>query len=928
MKTTRLLALLATLFTLFASGPARAAPGDLDPLNAALVGGSVMGSAVQPDGKTIIVGYFTSVLGVPRNRIARLNADGTLDMGFDPKPDGVIQALAVQADGKVLIGGGFTTFQPNGAAAATARQNSIVRLNADGTLDMGFDPPKPDSGVLSIAVQADGKVLLGGYFTTLQPNGAGAAIRRQYIARVNADGTLDTGFDPKPNDYVYTLAVQEDGKVLLGGHFTTLQPNGAGATTARQRIARVNADGTLDMGFDPKVNGSVHNVAVQADGKVLLGGFFSTLQPNGAGTATARNNIARVNADGTLDPGFDPKPNGSVHSVAVQADGKLLLGGQFTNLPNGAGTPIVRQFIARVNADGTLDSGFDPRANSFVYTVALQADGKLQLGGDFTTLRPNGAGTATPRHKFARLLNDAATQTLSAPDATHVTWTRGGSTPEISQVTFEQSTDSGATWTPLGNGTRVATTANWQLTGLSLPGSGQLRARGRTTGGYFNGSSGLVETVISYSVLAADAGSDFGVNEGQAVALDGSASAPNDGSLGYAWVQLTPGDYLVALTGATTAAPTFIAPTVAIGGATLTFQLTVTSVGSTSVDTVSVSVVNMNHAPVADAGTDQSIAEGSPVTLHGEASFDIDNDVFTYHWVQIDNGAPMVTLTGDDTKNPTFTTLTGGSNGAAGVIATLLFELRVDDGFPPDAPAPGYALDSVRSRVTVEITNTNNPPIARTGTGQTVNEQAAVTLNGTTSSDPDSDTLTYSWTQVGPQTVTLTGALTATPGFTAPWVNVGGADFEFELTVDDGYEGIATARVIVHVQNINDPPLATAAQPSVASLWPPNHQMVAVSITGVTDLNNNATITITKITQDEPTNGLGDGDMATDAIINADGTFLLRAERSGTGDGRVYRIHFTATDAEGSTSGVVLVKVPHSVKKLAINSLSSFDSTN
>ncbi len=93
--------------------------------------------------------------------------------------------------------------------------------------------------------------------------------------------------------------------MLLGGLFTTLQPNGASRTT-RNRIARVNADGTLDASFDPNANSPVFSVAVQADGKVLLGGVFKRLQPNGAASSTTRNNIARVNADGTLDTSFDP----------------------------------------------------------------------------------------------------------------------------------------------------------------------------------------------------------------------------------------------------------------------------------------------------------------------------------------------------------------------------------------------------------------------------------------------------------------------------------------------------------------------------------------------------------------------------------------------------------------------------------------------
>jgi uncharacterized delta-60 repeat protein len=499
-------ALMFVLVIGFAITPtAHATPGDLDPLNVNLGGSNpeatyVLAAAMQPDGKMIIAGGFNSVLGVPRNNIARLNADGTLDSGFDPKANNEVYSVAVQADGKVLLGGFFTTLQPNGAGAATTR-NNIARLNADGTLDTGFNP-NANGGVSSVVVQADGKVLLGGLFTTLQPNGAAVATARQYIARVNGDGTLDTGFDPKADSGVVSLVVQADGKVVLGGRFTTLQPNGAASATARQNIARVNADGTLDTGFDPKADDSVVSVALQADGKVLLGGQFTTLQPNGAGAATARQYIARVNGDGTLDAGFDPKADDWVYSVVVQTDGKVLLGGIFTALqPNGAGAATTRQGIARVNADGTLDTGFDPKADSFVYCVAMQADGKVLLGGEFTTLQPNGAGAPTARNFFARLVNDPSTQSLTIPSASRVQWLRGGSSPEVAQVTFELSTDGGTSYTTLGAGTRIS--GGWERTGLSLSGSGHIRARGRVPGGYFNGSGGLVETVASFSVQSA-----------------------------------------------------------------------------------------------------------------------------------------------------------------------------------------------------------------------------------------------------------------------------------------------------------------------------------------------------------------------------------------------------------------------------------------
>lgn len=428
-----------------------------------------------------------------------------------------------------------------------------------------------------------------------------------------------------------------------------------------------------------------------------------------------------------------------------------------------------------------------------------------------------------------------------------------------------------------------------------------------------------IDELEIFGTVAAAAGPDFSVNEGQSVTLDGTGSSdPSGAAITYAWAQL-PGGTPVTLSDPASPQPNFTAPPVAIGGETLSFELTVSANGKSSTDGVSVTVVNVNHPPVADAGLNQSIAEGALVTLHGEASFDIDTDAFGYAWVQT-GGSPTVALSDPAAAQPTFTAPVLGANGAAGVVASLVFELRVDDGFPLDAPASGYTFENVVDRVTIDITNVNNLPAAAAGVDQTVDENSVVALTGAGSVDPDNDSLSYAWTEAGGSTVSLGGSTTATPSFTAPFVGTGGADLEFILTVDDGYGGSASESVVVHVQNINDPPLASAAQPTVAVLWPPNHGLVTVGITGVSDPNSNATIIITGVTQDEPTNGLGDGDTPVDAIINSNGTVLLRAERSGKGDGRVYRIAFTASDLEGSSSGEVVVTVPHSAKKPAVDS--------
>ncbi|WP_281898993.1 hypothetical protein [Phytohabitans aurantiacus] len=112
----------------------------------------------------------------------------------------------------------------------------------------------------------------------------------------------------------------------------------------------------------------------------------------------------------------------------------------------------------------------------------------------------------------------------------------------------------------------------------------------------------------------------------------------------------------------------------------------------------------------------------------------------------------------------------------------------------------------------------------------------------------------------------------------------------------------------------NHPPVCSAVTVSPDSLWPPNHKFVAVTLTGATDPDGDkTTLTITGVTQDEPLDGLGDGDTAPDAAVVAGRTdqVQLRAERSGTGDGRVYRISFTVSDGKDRCTGTVYVGVPH-----------------
>src|SRR5437016_7382899 len=196
-------------------------------------------------------------------------------------------------------------------------------------------------------------------------------------AAVRGQSALD-GFDPNANDSVYVAVVQPDVKILIGGDFTTLSPNG-GAAVTRNHIARLNTDGTLDTAFDPNANGEVASIAVQADGKVFAGGYFTRIG------GQMRNYIARLNTDGTLDTAFDPNANNIVYSIAVQADGKILAGGEFTSI--GGQT---RNGIARLDATTGLADSFNPNASGRSEErrvgddSTVQPDGKILIGGVLT----------------------------------------------------------------------------------------------------------------------------------------------------------------------------------------------------------------------------------------------------------------------------------------------------------------------------------------------------------------------------------------------------------------------------------------------------------------------------------------------------------------------------------------------------------------
>jgi uncharacterized delta-60 repeat protein len=360
---------------------------ELNPSNNFKLGfnNSVISIAIQSNEKILVGGEFTTYNGTNSNYIIRLNSDGSVDNTFLSIDDGFddrVSSIAIQSDGKILIGGQFTTY--NGT-----NSNYIIRLNSDGSVDNTF--LSIDNGfddvVSSIAIQSDGKILVGGYFTTY--NGTNS----NYIIRLNSNGS--SGFIGGFDDIVTSIAIQSNGKILVGGKFSTY--NG----TNSNYIIRLNSDGSVDNTFlsiDNGFDSTVNSIAIQ-DGKILVGGGFNSY--NG----TNSNCIIRLNSDGSVDNTFlsiDDGFDSQVNTIAIQSDGKILVGGGFTSY-NGTNS----NYIIRLNSDGSVDNTFlsiDNGFDDYVNYITIQSNGKILVGGNFTTY--NGTGS----NRIIRLNSDGIVQ--------------------------------------------------------------------------------------------------------------------------------------------------------------------------------------------------------------------------------------------------------------------------------------------------------------------------------------------------------------------------------------------------------------------------------------------------------------------------------------------------------------------------------------
>jgi uncharacterized delta-60 repeat protein len=360
--------------------------------------GPVYSYRTDSQNRVVYVGQFTQALGVNRKYVARFNSNGTLDTSFDPGigPNGRVSDLVIQGDDKIVVAGNFNQFGGNPVGY-------IARLNSNGAVDSTFTAAADDRIFnFGLVNEVGPQFVVFGSFRNF--NG----MARPGLAYLDSSYNLLSLYSGwtianTKNGYVYAITTQTDGKVLVGGDFTEVQGKYC------HSLARLNPDGTLDNLFRAGVDGSIRTIALQTDGKMLLGGYF------GECNGYARTSLARLNAGTSLDLTFNPivtKLDGSVSDLrrlVYLTGGQIMVAGHFRKI-NGTD----RTQVARLNANGTLDEAFNSQitinlgASIRSNSVAPTTGGKYVVSGYVTY-------DGLARGFLCRLLNTGALDTTFGP---------------------------------------------------------------------------------------------------------------------------------------------------------------------------------------------------------------------------------------------------------------------------------------------------------------------------------------------------------------------------------------------------------------------------------------------------------------------------------------------------------------------------------
>jgi len=315
---------------------------------------------VLKSGKILVGGFFTTYQNKAAHGLVLINSDGTMDSTF--KADGFssgdlvyVNDLVEQPDGKIIVAGQFAKYQGE-------IRNNLFRMNADGTLDETFNTGTGFNGYTDkLALQPDGKILVGGFF--MEYNG----VTRYLIARLNADGSLDETFDAGegPDGFISAITIQKDGKILVGGDFNSINGINMGG------IVRLETNGTVDAAFTVGQGSkdNVKDILYTDDDKIYVVGNL----PNSNG------NLIKLDTQGNPDATFNTGDLKDIGGVDVFSNGQLLISGitSYNDFQLGR--------IARLNTDGSIDKSFNKSMgfNNEVTELDIFEDGSILVAGEF-----------------------------------------------------------------------------------------------------------------------------------------------------------------------------------------------------------------------------------------------------------------------------------------------------------------------------------------------------------------------------------------------------------------------------------------------------------------------------------------------------------------------------------------------------------------
>ncbi len=291
----------------------------------------------QPDRKILYAGV--GVVSGTQKYISRINQDGSKDQAFEAAigtgANNNINSIALQADGKILLAGDFTMF--NGVNAG-----GIIRLNSDGTVDSTFNAGSVDTGIASCVLLKSGKIIISGSFKYF--NG----VAKNYIARLNEDGSLDTSFNTNitPDNYIYSNVVEDANANILVGIYYPIN------NIKSNRIIRLKTDGSLDSSFSANntTDSNINTITLQQDQKIIIAGNFTKC--NGV----TNKAIARLNSDGSVDSTFNSGSGASNVSKALisKTNNEVFIVGGFSSY-----NEISRPRIAKILLGSNLGTTYN-----------------------------------------------------------------------------------------------------------------------------------------------------------------------------------------------------------------------------------------------------------------------------------------------------------------------------------------------------------------------------------------------------------------------------------------------------------------------------------------------------------------------------------------------------------------------------------------